>query len=113
MTRNNRQPKRKVEQIIMRNANNKITRSRLTETEAWGIRDMRSTTKKWIQLGQDQPLMLQTTPRENIMAQVYDMIKLHGRHHKHDREQWSLTYDALCHIFETKLPKIPLIFDSY
>ena len=84
MTQHKRQPERKAKQVIRRNANNKITRSRLRETEAWGFMDMRRTTKKWIQLGQNQPLILQTTPRENIMAQACNMIKLHGRHHKHD-----------------------------
>ena len=113
MTQHKRQPERKAnKRVIRRNADGQITRSRLGTTEAWGFMDMRRITNKWMQLGQNQPLMPQTTPLENIMAQVHNMIKSHGRHHKHDGEQWSLSHEALRNIFETKLPQPPFYLDS-
>ena len=87
------------------NKDGQRSKSRYPRTKAWRYRDMRVTTKTWIEFDKSKNLILKTNPRENMIAQVYNLIKMYGRYYKNDVEQSELTYTELREVFELQIKK--------
>jgi len=90
-----------------------VTKSRYLKTTVLGRGEMRTLSRRWVQLGSDQGLILKTDPLENMVDQVHNIIIMYGNHHKDDAKKCPPNYENLLQAFKSHIKQPDWWFPNF